>query len=69
MPLTVRVDGARLLGWGNGDPGFKAVERPLDGNELDISTFSGCAQVLVRSLAGQDGPVTVSVGGRTVRLD
>ncbi len=70
MPLTaVRVDGARLLGWGNGDPGFKAVERPLDGNEMDISTFSGCAQVLVRSLAGQDGPVTVSVGGRTVRLD
>ena len=69
MPLTVRVDGAQLLGWGNGDPGFKAVERPLDGNELDISTFSGCAQVLIRSFADQDGPVTVSVGGRTIRLD
>lgn len=69
MPLAVRVEGAALLGWGNGDPGFKAVERPLSGNSLDISTFSGCAQVLVRSVAGQNGPVTVTVGTRTLQLD
>ena len=69
MPLHVSVEGATLLGWGNGDPGFKAVERPLDGNSLDIATFSGCAQVLVRSIAGQSGPVTVSVGPRTLQLD
>ena len=47
----------------------KAVERPLSGNSLDISTFSGCAQVLVRSVAGQNGPVTVTVGTRTLQLD
>ena len=69
MPLHVSVEGATLLGWGNGDPGFKAVERPLDGNSLDIATFSGCAQVLVRSIAGQSGPVTVAVGPRTLHLD
>ena len=69
MPLHVSVEGATLLGWGNGDPGFKAVERPLDGNALDIKTFSGCAQVLVRSVAGQTGPVSVTVGPRTLRLE
>ena len=68
MPLRVSVEGATLLGWGNGDPGFKAVERPLDRNSLDISTFSGCAQVLVRSIAGQTGPVSVTVGTRTRSL-
>ena len=68
MPLAVRVDGATLLGWGNGDPGFKAVERPLDGNSLEVSTFSGCAQVLVRSVAARTGPVTVTVGDRTLEL-
>lgn len=69
MPLRVSVEGATLLGWGNGDPGFKAVERPLDGNALDITTFSGCTQVLVRSIAGQTGPVRVTVGGQTLQLD
>lgn len=69
MPLHVNVEGATLLGWGNGDPGFKAVERPLDGNALDITTFSGCAQVLVRSIAGQTGPVRVTVGAQTVWLE
>ena len=68
MPLTVRVEGAELLGWGNGDPGFKAVERPLGADTLDIVTFSGCAQVLVRSRAEKTGPVTVSVGSRSIQL-
>ena len=36
---------------------------------LDITTFSGCAQVLVRSVAGQTGPVSVTVGPRTLRLE
>ena len=68
MTLTVRVEGAELLGWGNGDPGFKAVERPLGADTLDIVTFSGCAQVLVRSRAEKTGPVTVSVGSRSIQL-
>lgn len=48
--LEVKVDNAVFLGWGNGDPGFKDVERPV-GNAMTIKTFNGCAQVIVRSLA------------------
>ena len=47
--LEVKVGNAVFLGWGNGDPGFKDVERPV-GNAMTISTFNGCAQVIVRSL-------------------
>ena len=48
--LEVKVENAVFLGWGNGDPGFKDVERPV-GNAMTIKTFNGCAQVIVRSLA------------------
>ena len=48
--LEVKVGNAVFLGWGNGDPGFKDVERPV-GNTMTIRTFNGCAQVIVRSLA------------------
>ena len=48
--LEVNVDNAVFLGWGNGDPGFKDVERPV-GNTMTIRPFNGCAQVIVRSLA------------------
>lgn len=48
--LEVKVGNAVFLGWGNGDPGFKDVERPVD-NAMTIRTFNGCAQVIVRSLA------------------
>ena len=60
--LDVKVEGAELLGWGNGDPGFKAVERPLDGRSLRIQSFSHKAQVLVRSVAGRGGEALVHVG-------
>lgn len=48
--LEVKVGNAVFLGWGNGDPGFKDVERPV-GNTMTIRPFNGCAQVIVRSLA------------------
>ncbi len=48
--LEVKVDNAVFLGWSNGDPGFKDVERPV-GNTMTIRPFNGCAQVIVRSLA------------------
>lgn len=48
--LEVKVENAVFLGWGNGDPGFKDVERPVD-NTMTIRPFNGCAQVIVRSLA------------------
>ena len=48
--LEVKVENAVFLGWGNGDPGFKDVERPV-GNAMTIRPFNGCAQVIARSLA------------------
>ena len=50
--LQVSVENAVLLGWGNGDPGFKETERPRTGNSLTIHPFSGRAQVLIRSIEG-----------------
>ena len=57
--LEVKVDNAVFLGWGNGDPGFKDVERPV-GNAMTIRTFNGCAQVIVRSLASSNSDASCS---------
>lgn len=66
IPLAVTVSSnLRILGWGNGDPGFKVVERPVAGasGSFSIQTFSGKAQLLVRSVEGASGTGTVSVVG------
>ena len=57
--LEVKVGNAVFLGWGNGDPGFKDVERPV-GNAMTIRTFDGCAQVIVRSLASYNSDASSS---------
>lgn len=57
--LEVKVGNAVFLGWGNGDPGFKDVERPA-GNAMTIRTFNGCAQVIVRSLASYNSDASSS---------
>lgn len=57
--LEVKVENAVLLGWGNGDPGFKDVERPV-GNTMTIRPFNGCAQVIVRSLASSSSDASSS---------
>ena len=57
--LEVKVENAVFLGWGNGDPGFKDVERPV-GNTMTIRTFNGCAQVIVRSLASSSSDASSS---------
>ena len=57
--LQVKVDNAVFLGWGNGDPGFKDVERPVD-NAMTIRPFNGCAQVIVRSLASSSSDASSS---------
>lgn len=57
--LEVKVDNAVFLGWGNGDPGFKDVERPV-GNTMTIRPFNGCAQVIVRSLASSSSDASSS---------
>lgn len=62
LPFELSVEGADLLGWGNGDPGFKAVERPISGNALEMCTFSGRAQAIIRSREGSSGEVKVRAG-------
>ncbi len=57
--LEVKVGNAVFHGWGNGDPGFKDVERPA-GNAMTIRTFNGCAQVIVRSLASSSSDASSS---------
>lgn len=57
--LEVKVENAVLLGWGNGDPGFKYVECTA-GNTMTIRPFNGCAQVIVRSLAASSSDASSS---------
>ena len=43
-------EGMSILGWGNGDPAFQHVERPVEGeNSMKIVTFNGLAQVILRN--------------------
>ena len=61
--IPVRVENAVLLGWGNGDPGFKEVERPAGTDaSLTVKPFANRAQVLVRSIEGTSGSATVHIG-------
>ncbi len=62
-PLTITVgEGCRILGWGNGDPAFRHVERPLDPAALsmNIQAFNGHAQVILK-VHSEETPVSVSV--------
>ncbi len=68
-PFEVSVDNAEILGWGNGDPGFKQEERPSrktfsERNVMTLSPFEGCVQIIIRSLEGSSGEVTLSVGDK-----
>jgi beta-galactosidase len=36
----------RILGWGNGDPGFQYAERPLADGKVKV--FNGRAQVIMK---------------------
>ncbi|MDE6270056.1 MAG: DUF4982 domain-containing protein, partial [Muribaculaceae bacterium] len=52
IPVNITVEGpARILGVGNGDPTFKAAERPTDGvgKTFTVNTFNGLAQILIQS--------------------
>ena len=64
-PLQVSVSGpAEILGWGNGDPGFKTDERPQgnDRRHATLKAFMGNAQVIVRGVNGETNtPVIVTV--------
>lgn len=61
---------AEIVGYGNGDPGFKAVERPAtdaDKQHFMLSSFAGRAQLLVRAKRGATGSFTVSLNGESLQ--
>ena len=63
LPVTVSVEGpGRILGCGNGDPAFRAKERPEDpdGKQFTIDTFNGLAQVLIQS-TGEPGDIRITL--------
>lgn len=65
--LTITVDGpAEILGCGNGDPGFKGVERPLSSGAFTFPTFMGNAQIIIRSKEGS-GKVVLTVSGKNIK--
>lgn len=73
--IAIEVEGpAEILGWGNGDPGYKTIERPQgsDKTKMDITSFMGNAQVLIRpsqDAAANKQPIVVKAtleGGATV---
>ncbi|MDE5880520.1 MAG: DUF4982 domain-containing protein [Muribaculaceae bacterium] len=64
ITLNIVAEGPiKILGVGNGDPTFKAAERPTDGvgKAFSVNTFNGLAQILVQSESlGGTGKLTVS---------
>ena len=73
--ITIKVNGpAIVLGWGNGDPGYKDAERPVgaDWKQASLRSFSGRAQVIIRSEQSV-GAVNIEVclkkGGKPVLLN
>ena len=65
VDLSLSASGPlRILGVGNGDPTFKAKERPADGmgREFKVKTFNGLAQVLLQS-DGEPGAGILTVDG------
>lgn len=68
VTLDLAVDGpATIIGAGNGDPAFRDVERPADGDRhtFTIKTFNGLAQVLVKAGA-EAGDATLTVSGEGI---
>ena len=49
LEFRPRTSDWKILGWGNGDPAFQYVERPLEEVEsMKITTFNGHAQVILQ---------------------
>lgn len=63
IDLNLSIEGdMKILGAGNGNPTFQAIERPADGDgkKFSIKTFNGLAQILVQA-GSQPGDATLTV--------
>ncbi len=63
-PLTVKVgDGAQILGWGNGDPAFRHIERPTGSTArtMDIQAFNGHAQIILKVAENVHAEITAEL--------
>ena len=50
IPININLEGnGRILGFGNGDPAWQALEQPISDDAAMLETFNGLAQVLVQS--------------------
>ena len=65
IDVDVAVTGdASILGYGNGDPGFKSAERPAPGTDrqhFTVKTFAGRAQLLITPHRASSGKYTVTL--------
>ena len=63
--LAVEAIGVEVLGWGNGDPGFKYLERPTETENIVLRPFNGCCQLLLRSVEGASGTAELILAGQS----
>lgn len=66
--LAITVSGpVRILGVGNGDPAYQAVERPTDADArtFRVKAFNGLAQILLQS-NGEAGEATLTVSAENL---
>ena len=66
--LTISISGpATILGVGNGDPAFQAIERPTDAKatSFEVDSFNGLAQVLIQSTK-EAGNITLTISGEGI---
>ena len=63
--VAVEAIGVEILGWGNGDPGFKYLERPTATENILLRPFNGCCQLLLRSVKGASGTAELIIGDRS----
>lgn len=75
VPLNIKVsDNISILGWGNADPEFKLMERPLAGSRdtFTVQTYGGRAQLIVRSVENAKGTAYIAIDGlefKTITLN
>ncbi len=65
-------DGYEIVGWGNGDPAFKDVERPTSDNttSFKVKAFNGMLQVILKNNGetSVEKPLTIQRNGKTLPL-